>query len=645
MSLPLRNLDDIRAIEATPLHDRGAAANLFTLFSETAANFGERTALRYLHNADEDSPGVDLSYKQLFRAVLQFANALQTLGVGPDDAVALLLPNLPQTHIALWGATLAGIATPINPLLSESHITELLNAVKAKVLVTVGPSGRIDVWQKAAAVQAKVPSLQAVITVDPGQFDPLDQASDTQALTSLDFDALLAAQPDDRLLEPRQWGHNTIAAYFHTGGTTGKPAVAPLSHGNICQMAAVMKLMFDFSANDVLLCGLPLFHVNAVFITGVAPFHAGATVLIATPEGYRNKQLLPNFWQLIERHRISFFSGVPTIYSALLELPVDGCDLSSLRYGLCGAAPMPAALIQQFEAKTGLKILEGYGMTEGSCASTGNPRDGLRKPGSIGLAMPYTQVKVAQFNEAGHWQRDCDTNEVGRLLIKGPNLFQGYLDPAKNAGKWTADGWFDTGDLGRCDSDGYFWLVGRSKDLIIRGGHNIDPQSIEDAMATHPAVDLVAAVGQPDEYAGELPVVFVTLKNSAQVDEAELLRYAKTVVNEPPAVPKRAIILQQMPLTAVGKIFKPTLRGDATRRVFSERLQSLGVSDDAIEVKPHDRYGLLATIRLPAQVAPEGVKQQLEAFSITYELNAAPADSPGAQQQSPGLPHRSMTHS
>jgi len=628
MSLPLRNLDDIRAIEATPLSNRGAADNLFTLFAEAAAKFGERTALRYLHHADVDCPGVELSHKQLFRAILQFANALQTLGVGPNDAVALLLPNLPQTHIALWGASLAGIATPINPLLSESHITELLTAVEAKVLVTVGPSGRFELWEKAVAVQAKVPGLKTVITVDPGQFDPSDKAGDTGELIPFDFDTLLAAQSDDRLLEPRQWQRDTIAAYFHTGGTTGKPSVAPLSHGNICHMAAVMKLMFDFGTDDVILCGLPLFHVNAVFITGIVPFHAGATVLLATPEGYRNKQLLPNFWSLIEHHRISFFSGVPTIYSALLELPADGFDLSSLRYGLCGAAPMPAALMQQLEAKTGLKILEGYGMTEGSCASTGNPRDGLRKAGSIGLAMPYTQVKVAQFDEAGNRQRDCETNEVGRLLIKGPNLFQGYLDAAKNAGKWTADGWFDTGDLGRCDSDGYFWLVGRSKDLIIRGGHNIDPQPIEEGMATHPAVDLVAAVGQPDEYAGELPVVFVTLKNNAQVDEAELLRYAKTVVNEPPAVPKRAIILEQMPLTAVGKIFKPALRGDAARRIFSERLQPLGIGDHAIEVKPDDRYGLLASINIPAEVAPEPVKQRLDAFSITYELQTVSDDCP-----------------
>lgn len=623
MNVALRNIDDICSIEATPLRNRGAEPNLFALLSNAASRFGERAALRYLHNAEDENSSVVINYRDLFHSIIQCANALQTLGVGPDSPVALLMPNLPQTHIALWGATLAGIANPINPLLSESHIADLLNTVKAKVLITVGPSSRFDFWEKAQALLPQVPSLEAVLVVDPSQFDTAerpDSSRDTSGIDARDFDALLAEQPGDRLRVPRQLSRDTIAAYFHTGGTTGKPSVAPLSHGNISHMATAMKLMFDLKKDDVLLCGLPLFHVNAVFITGIAPFHVGATVLLATPEGYRNRRLIPNFWRLIDRYRVSFFSAVPTIYSALLELPSDGYDLGSLRFGLCGAAPMPAALMQQFEMKTGLKILEGYGMTEGSCASTGNPRDGVRKPGSIGIAMAYSQVKVALLDEAGNWQRDCGTDEVGQILIKGPNLFRGYLDAAKNRGKWTADGWFNTGDLGRQDADGYFWLVGRSKDLIIRGGHNIDPQPIEEEMATHPAVELVAAVAQPDEYAGELPIIYVTLKDNAQANEEELLRFAKTRVNERPAVPKRAVILEQMPLTAVGKIFKPRLRADATQRVFSERLAPLGVPSEAISVAPDDRYGLLARIAVPRGLSPDAVEQILSAFSITYEL-------------------------
>ncbi|WP_034023190.1 AMP-binding protein, partial [Pseudomonas aeruginosa] len=180
-------------------------------------------------------------------------------------------------------------------------------------------------------------------------------------------------------------------------------------------------------------------------------------------------------------------------------------DLSSLRFALCGAAPMPVELIRQFEARTGLKVIEGYGLTEGTCGTSCNPRGGERRPGSIGLRLPYCQVKVAVLDGEGNYLRDAAPNEVGNLCLKGPTVFKGYLQQDRNRDIWIGDGWFNTGDLGRIDEDGYIWLTGRSKDLIIRGGHNIDPQMIEEALHRHPAVALAAAVGKPDAKAGELP--------------------------------------------------------------------------------------------------------------------------------------------
>ena len=262
-------------------------------------------------------------------------------------------------------------------------------------------------------------------------------------------------------------------------------------------------------------CGLPLFHVNGQLVTGLQIWLRGDHVVLATPEGYRGKNVIARFWDIVAHYRVNTFSGVPTIYSALLNVPLGGADISSLEYAVCGAAPMPAKLIEDFEAKTGVKIVEGYGLTEGGCVSAVNPPSGERRAGSIGLRIPYQQMISAVLDETGRFVRRADPNEIGSILINGPNVFRGYLDPGHNAGLWVEiDGekWLNTGDLGRQDPDGYFWLTGRRKELIIRGGHNIDPKIIEDALQTHPAVLLTAAVGSPDAYAGELPVAYVQLK-------------------------------------------------------------------------------------------------------------------------------------
>jgi fatty-acyl-CoA synthase len=210
----------------------------------------------------------------------------------------------------------------------------------------------------------------------------------------------------------------------------------------------------------------------------------------------------------------------------LLEVPVGNNDISSLEYAICGAASMPAKLIEAFEAKTGLKILEGYGLSEATCVSSLNPPGGLRRAGSIGLRLPYQDMRVIILDEAGRFQRVADVEEVGTIAIKGPNVFAGYLDPQQSKDLWIDIGgsrWLNTGDLGRQDSQGYFWLAGRRKELIIRGGHNIDPKLIEDALSKHPAVALAAAVGSPDPYAGEVPVVYVQPKPGAAVSDQELM--------------------------------------------------------------------------------------------------------------------------
>jgi len=301
--------------------------------------------------------------------------------------------------------------------------------------------------------------------------------------------------------------------------------------------------------------------------------------------------------------------------------------VSSLRYAICGAAPMPPELIRKFEEATGVGILEGYGLTEGTCVSAVNPRDGVRRVGSIGLRIPYQQMKTVALGGDRDNPRDCAVDEIGHLVIKGPNVFPGYTDEKANRGIWVGDGWLDTGDLARQDADGRFWLTGRQKDLIIRGGHNIDPSMIEEAMMRHPAVQMAAAVGKPDAYAGELPVVYVTLRAGCVASADELLAFAKATIPERAAAPGEVVVRDAIPLTAVGKVFKPELRYDAAKRVLEAALR--GVADGAASfdvcVAPDARHGTLATVtatplREDACSLDAALREALDRLSIRYEI-------------------------
>ncbi|HBN8224767.1 TPA: acyl-CoA synthetase [Pseudomonas aeruginosa] len=625
----IAGLSDIEALERVPLEQRDLPSSTYELLQRSAQCHGQRIALScLLHGSAAEEP-LRISYAELFARVTQTANALHRLGLESHQAVSFLLPNLPQTHYVIWGGEAAGIVNAINPLLEPEHIAELIRASNTRVLVTLAPFPGTDLWQKVAGLRAQLPELYAIVVVDPANLLPAPQREALKAQRGplpegvLDFDTLIADCPADRLESGRAIHPDDVASYFHTGGTTGTPKLAPHSHFNEVAMAEIMGLNADYGVDDVLLCGLPLFHVNGVMVTGLAPFHRGAQVLLAGPQGYRNPTLIQDFWKLVERYRVTSFSGVPTIYAALLQVPSDGRDLSSLRFALCGAAPMPVELIRQFEARTGLKVIEGYGLTEGTCGTSCNPRGGERRPGSIGLRLPYCQVKFAVLDGEGNYLRDAAPNEVGNLCLKGPTVFKGYLQQDRNRDIWVGDGWFNTGDLGRIDEDGYIWLTGRSKDLIIRGGHNIDPQMIEEALHRHPAVALAAAVGKPDAKAGELPVAYIQLKPGASASEEELLEHASRHVPERAAVPKDVWLIESMPVTAVGKTFKPALRLDAIRRVLEEESRRIA-EDIRVEVVADERHGQLAHLHVPAldERRRAALEELLGGYALNYRLHA-----------------------
>ena len=612
----IRNLQDIEAIEKTPIEENITAKNTYEMILQGARGNEAKTAITFFLTGKDYEKPTTITYQQLVGRIHQTANMLRDFGIGPNDVVTMLLPNIPHAHFVIWGGEAAGIVNPINPMLEAPAIKNIMNAAKTKVLVALGPVPGTDIWQKVEAIHNDVPTLKAIIQV----MGPGDEAHGIY-----NYDAIIDKYNPMNLDSGRQIAPDDIAAYFHTGGTTGTPKLAKHTHFMEVHDAWAIAIVADATPTDVFMCGLPLFHVNGVIITGLAPFSRGAMVLLPSAAGYRDTDFMMNFFKIVEKYKVTFFSAVPTVYSALLQIPMGNADVRSLKYAICGAAPMPVETFTSFEKKTGIKILEGYGLTEGTCASSVNPKDGERRIGSIGIRFPYQPMKTVILDENGSYVRDCKPDEQGIIVIKGANVFPGYVQEEHNKGIWVQEGWFNTGDIGRQDKDGYFWITGRAKDLIIRGGHNIDPAIIEEPIYRHPAVALAAAVGKPDAYAGEVPVLYVTLKKGATTTEDEIMAYAKDNIVERAAIPKEVFILPEIPVTPVGKIFKPALRWDAARRAFEGALAQIrkeGITFK-VEVGPHPIHGTAAKITVSdddKQKAEARIHDLLKDFTIRYEI-------------------------
>ena len=345
----------------------------------------------------------------------------------------------------------------------------------------------------------------------------------------------------------------------------------------------------------------------------------GRPVVSLGPLGYRDRALMADFWRIIEHYRVTGFSGVPTVYAALPPIPPD-VDISSLRAGAVGAAPLPKSVRDAFESTAKVPMLEGYGLTEATCATAAMPALDPR-PGSVGLRLPYQRVKAVRVDADERPIADCAPGENGVLAIAGPSVFPGYLRPGPHgpapdpSGK-IFDGWLLTGDLGRVDQDGYLYLTGRAKDLIIRGGHNIDPGPVEESLLDHPEITAAAVIGAPDAHSGEVPVAYVTLRPGARVTEEELRQWAAGHVPEPAAAPKAVRVLDVLPLTAIGKIFKPALLQDAIRRVVRTELDRAGLAAEIDMTTKDGRPHVL--IRATGDAQP--LRQRLERYNFPFEI-------------------------
>ncbi|TDO44252.1 acyl-CoA synthetase (AMP-forming)/AMP-acid ligase II [Kribbella sp. VKM Ac-2527] len=464
---------------------------------------------------DPDGPAVadraqSLTNAQLLDRVRAAASHLQGLGIRPGDVVALKLTNRIEFVVLLFATwRLGATVTPINPSLTDNEVARQLDDSGARLMVVEDDGAPLD----------------GITTLVVGDLSTVGTAEEPQIDSS------------------------TLALLIYTSGTTGVPKGVMLDHANLLAMAEMGRESLQVGPADRCLLILPLFHVNGILVSVLMPLLAGASVVIADRF---NPQ---TFFDLVESVRPTFFSAVPTIYGMLAALP-DGVqpDTSSLRFGVCGAAPATAELLTRFEARYGFPLIEAYGLSEGTCGSTINPIAGPRRAGTVGLPFPGQEIRIV--DEDGVEQAPGVDGEV---VVRGPNVMRGYLGRPEETAEVIVDGWLHTGDIGHLDVDGYLTLVGRSKDIIIRGGENIYPKEIEDVLAADPSVLEAAVIGVPDDKWGEVVVAYVQPRPDSTVDPAALKALCARHLSGYKR-PSSYVVVESIAKNAVGKIDKPSLR-------------------------------------------------------------------------------------
>jgi len=494
----------------------------------------------------------------------RFANGLKRLGVGKGDIVYVYMNNCPEFLVAAVGAAKIGaIAAPINNWLKADEIKFQLNDSKGKAMAVESAF-----WPVVDSIKDDCPHLAEII-----------ESGESPAGGNHSYAEMIEASP--AALDPVDISRDDIAFIFYTAGTTGTPKGAQLTHWNVAfEIAGLREAMAeegDEQERHVALIFLPFFHVNAM-MSMMANIYRGLKTAVLKKFSVRE------FGPAVAEHGCSFFSAVPKVYKILLEARdvIQAHDLSSLKYGVCGAAPMPVETIRQFEQVYGVEILEGYGLTEGTVASTLHRRGGVKKIGSIGPALPGQDVRI--FNEV---DKELPPGEVGEIVVQGDNVMVGYLARPEENDRTLRGGWLHTGDRGYVDEDGFFFIVDREKDMIIKGGENIYPMEIENVISSHPAVHDVAVIGVPDEMAGEEVKAFVVPHIGVKVTEQEIIDFCTERIADF-KVPKFVEFVIGLPASAVGKVLKRKLReGEGiTRLADIESGEKLNL-DIIFQMMPH----------------------------------------------------------
>ncbi len=620
LDIPFRGIEDVKKFEETSEDNWLRNNTVYDAFCETAERFPTKDALIIQPMGDPMGDGKHITFRELKGKIHQTANMFLEAGLAQDEAVTSLLPLTAEAYYTLFAAESVGIVNSVNPMLEPEHIVGIMQAAKSRVLVAPGQALSAEIWAKVEYIIEHMPELKAVLVLGGGPECDGDFIKP--------FTQTMEAQPSERIKGLPARGLDDIVGYYHTGGTTGVPKLAP--HTNRMQLLqrAGTGFLLGYSEKDTMIAALPLFHISGSIVVGLAPLLVGVTIVVPSPLGFRDPLVVGNYWNLVDKFSITVLGAVPTVLSALLNIPVGDADISTLRIGATGGSAAPVEVLKEISEKSGVVMAEGYGMTEVTSFTTFMPRDAEPRFGSIGVRQPYIDIKAVMLDDAGNITRDADVDEIGVIVMKGTTVMPGYVQSEHNAKAFTNDGWINSGDLGRVDKDGYIWLTGRAKDLIIRSGHNIDPALIEEPLHEHPAVELAAAIGRPDNYTGEMPIAYVQLKPGMTATEDELKEFARERIVERAGNPAEINILEVMPLTGVGKIFKPALRMEATERVVRLELANFehGNGDIDVEMENHPNFGLTARLKVSGgrdEELEKEIHHKIGSYTFHHEIDWA----------------------
>lgn len=613
----IEGIPDIRAIEQVA-PESVVPACMYDCLSRAAKLHPEKPAILALRAGGSTELAAQVSYGEYLAQVTAAANLFRSLAPDAPSVVAVMLPIIPEALIAAWGAITAGIATPINPHLEPSLVASILRSVGATVLITTranGPSAadRLD------EIIAQVPSLRRVLMVDGDEPDA-------------EFASVLAQQRSDVLSFTPNRDRSAEAMYLPTGGTTAAPKLARLTQGGIVLSGWIAGAVMGARSDEVIGIGMPLFHVGGMLMLGGRSAVLGQTALLLSPAGFRDRGLVSNFWDIARAHAMTSLIATPTTAAALSARDGDDHHGHVIRTFSSGGSTVPLELGRSFPSRFGTELREVWGSTEFHGFLACQPNGGKPLIGSVGRCVPWHQIKAVELDGDNRFVRESLPGEQGIIVGTGPCLARGYVDPALDGQFFVTDGpdglvWGSSGDLGRVDAEGWIWIDGRAKDVIIRGGHNIDPALIEELLTSHPAVLHAAAVGFPDPEKGELPVAYVELRAGVTCPPEELLAHCRGNIQERAACPVSIVPLDTMPLTPVGKIFKPALRELALRSAVEQvALRVAGALPQAIEVNMTEgRPRVTLALDTDAAVA-EQVLDALRGFA--FESRLAPAASP-----------------
>ncbi len=546
---------------------------LYTFVEDAARDFPDRVGvkmvLKYLPLGL--SIHASLTYRELLAAVHTFAAALHQMGVRPGDRVAIMLPNTPQYVIAFMGTLRAGaIAVNTNPTYTPRELAHQMKDSGAETIVMLSP-----LYERLQAVRDEVPIKRVIITDIPeyvkGPFKGLTERTlrkeglmthvpEGEGVYHWQTVMNMGGTPPDIHPDP-----NEVALFQYTGGTTGVPKAAMLTHRNlVANTMQVAAWIPRFDRGKVIMMGaLPFFHVYGMTVSLLLGLYNGGKVVMVP-----NPRPIDIVMEAIHHERCNLFPGVPTMYIAIINHPrVHKYDLKSVEACISGAAPLPVEVQQRFEAITGGRLVEGYGLTEASPVTHSNPIYGKRKMGSIGLPFPSTDAKIVDMNTG----ETLPPGKVGELCVKGPQVMKGYWNrPEETKLVLDEEGWLHTGDIARMDEEGYFYIVDRKKDIIIASGYNIIPREVEEVLYMHPKVLEAVVAGVPDPYRGETVKAYIVLKPGEQATEEEIIAFCREHL-APYKVPKLVEFRSELPKSQVGKFLRRVLVEEEKRKLAGQK--------------------------------------------------------------------------